>query len=345
MKISRRPWGTADGEPVWLFDIEGEGIRAGISNYGGVIQSLEVNGPQGRRADVVLGYDTLDEYRRSDTFFGAMIGPIADRLAGGRCVLDGREVRLPLNAGPDSMHCADLGFHRAVWDWRALEDGLCLSRTFADAPGGFPGALSVELRCRIVAPRALRLEYEARCTRETAVSVTNHSYFNLSGARADCRDHLLRVCAGRYAQTTCAADPICTGRTLPVEGTPLDFRCGRTVGGAVDRLDFAEIVSAGGVDHYFLAEGEGMREVARLCCPGTGLQLRCLSDAPGLLVYTGNGLEGERGKGGAVYGKNWGVCLETARFPNAVNLPEWRPQVLLKPGERYTAATEFVFDW
>ncbi len=345
MKINRRPWGEVDGAPVWLFDIEGEGVRVAVSNYGGVIQSLEVARSQGQHADVVLGYDTLDEYQRSDTFFGAMIGPVADRLAGGRCMLDGREVRLPLNAGPDSMHCADRGFHRALWDWRALEDGLCLSRTFQEVPDGFPGALSVELRYRIPAPRALRLEYAASCTRETAVSFTNHSYFNLSGMRSDCRGHLLQVNAGRYAETTCTADPICTGRALAVAGTPLDLRAGATVGSAVDRVDFAEIASAGGVDHYFLAEGEGLREVARLRCPQTGLQLRCLSDAPGLLVYTGNGLEGELGKGGAVYGRNWGVCLETARFPNAVNLPEWRPQVLLNSGERYTAVTEFAFDW
>ena len=345
VRVTRRCWGEAEGAAVWLLGLEGEGIGLRVSNYGGVIQALTLDDPGGRPVDVVLGYDTLDEYRRSDTFFGAMIGPVADRMAEGRCTLDGREVRLPRNAGPDSMHCGARGFHRVVWNWEPLADGIRLFRTFEAADTGFPGVMAAELRCRLPSPRTLRLEYAAECTRETAASFTNHSYFNLGGGREDCSGHVLTVHAGRYAETVRRVDPICTGQTLPVDGTPLDLRRGVRVGDAASATDFREIAAAGGVDHYFPVEGEGMREVARLRCPANGLALRCRSDAPGLLAYTANGLAGERGKGGAIYGPRWGVCLETERFPNGVNLPDRRGQVLLEPGERYASATEFAFDW
>lgn len=345
MRITGRQWGnTADG-PVWLFEMESGDLRVAVSNYGGVIQSLWVTGPDGRAVDAVLGYDTLEEYRRGDAFLGAMIGPVADRIAGGRCTLDGRTVRLPLNAGPDATHCADRGFHQVLWEGTPAEDGLRLFAELDEASTGFPGTLSVELRYRILSPRTLRLEYAARCTRETAVSATNHSYFTLNGGRADCLGHLLTLRADRYAATERDADPICTGRTHPVAGTPLDFRGERSVADAVRRTDFREIARAGGVDHYFPVEGAGLREHALLRCPESGLALRCRSDAPGLLVYTANGLSAQAGKGGRTYGRHWGVCLETERFPNAVNLPAWRSQVLLQPGEVYTSATEFEFLW
>ena len=341
MRINRRDW----AEGIGLIDIESEGMRVSVSDYGGIIQSLTLDTPDGGTLDAVLGFDDLESYRRSDAFLGAMIGPVADRIAGGRCLLDGREIRLPRNAGPDCTHSADLGFHRVAWEWEALEDGICLSRTFEETPNGFPGALSVRLNYRIIGPGVLRLEYAARCTRQTAASFTNHSYFNLSGGVRDCLGHRLTVRADRYAETVRSRDPICSGRTLPVAGTPLDLRGGPTVGSAVARTDFREIAVAGGVDHYFPVNGEGMREQAVLRNPENGLTLTCRSNAPGLLVYTANGLSEPRGKGGRSYGRNWGVCLETANFPNGVNLPGWRGQVLLEPGSEYRAATEFRFSW
>ena len=344
MNVTRRPWGEIEGRPVWLFDIEGDGMRATVSNYGGVMQALEVRDAAGNPLDVVLGYDTLAEYRECATFFGAMIGPIADRLDRGRCVLDGRTVQLPLNAGPDAMHCADCGFHAMVWDWEILPDGVRFFRTLDESEIRFPGQMAVSLSYRLRAPDALRLEYAATGTRETAASFTNHSYFNLNGGAVSCRDQVLTVRASRYAETERMVEPICTGRALPVDGTPFDLRAGVRVGEAAGRSDFPEVAAAGGVDHFFLADGEGFREVASIDCAETGLRLRCLTDAPGLLVYTGNGLVDEHGKGGRVYGRNWAVCLETERFPNAVNFPDRRGDVLLEPGERYETTTEFVFE-
>ena len=342
MKISRRPWGIIDGNPVWLYDIEGPGLTASVSNYGGILQSLRVQTAD-NTLDVVLGYDDLADYLASDTFFGAMIGPIADRLDRGRCELGGKVVQMPLNAGPDSMHCGDRGFHRMLWNARELPDGVCLSREIPPEESGFPGALWVELRYRVPEANTLRLEYAARSDREAAVSFTNHTYFTLNGGTGDCRSHVLTLPATRYAETVRDSEPICTGETRPVQGTPLDLRKGARIGDAADRADFREIAVAGGVDHYFPIDGEGFREMARLFNPDNGLELVCRSDAPGLLVYTANGLAAERGKGGRVYGRNWAVCLETERFPNAVNHPSMRGAVLLEPGEVYRAATTFSF--
>ena len=337
-------WGKRENQDIVLLELENDrGMRARVSNYGGVLQSLIVQGADGGKLDVVLGYDKPEDYMASGTFFGAMIGPIADRMDGGKCILNGMEVQLCQNAGPDSMHSGPKGFHNQVWEWDWLEDGVVFHRRFAPEDIGFPGKLEAELRYRLKEENTLRLEYTAWCDCETAVSFTNHSYFNLDGGRNSCLEHWLRLTANRYAETRRAQDPICTGRAMETRNTPFDFQNARQLEEILSHTNFAEIHSAGGVDHYFLVPGEGMRLHASLKSPQSGLCLSCFSDAPGLLVYTGNGLDAEAGKGGALYGRHWGVCLETGRFPNAVNFSQWRPQVLLLPGERYESATEFRF--
>ena len=330
MKITELAWGNAR-----LFEIAEEGgLCVRVSDLGGLLQSVVL--PDGWQA--VLGYDTPEEYLRAGTFFGACIGPIADRLTGGSCVLGGETVTLPHNAGPDAMHSGPNGFHAQKWNAEILPDGVRLYRSFTRADTGFPGTLDAQI-CVRVHGSTLRLEYAAKCDRETAVSFTNHSYFRLS--EASCRGQILRVNASRYAETTCTDAPACTGVAPSVEGTPFDLRCGVRIGDVLDQTDSPEIASAGGIDHYFLVDGAGMREHARLTA-GTR-ELICFSDAPGVLIYTGNGLVAEPGRGGEIYGQNAAVCLETERFPNAVNLPEHRSGVLLQPGEIYESATEFCF--
>lgn len=344
LQITHKDWGRFKGREVRLFELydPSAGMRAGLSNYGAVLRTLEVRDGAGAARDIVLGYDRLEDYLEDSTFFGAMIGPIADRLAEGRCELGGRAVRLPLNAGPDSMHSGPDGFHHQVWDWEILDDGIRFFRQFEDRELGFPGRMEVSLSYRMPEAGKLRLGYQASCSAETAVSFTNHSYFNLDGAEGDCREHTLMVAAGQYAQTRREQDPIVTGRLMSVEGTPLDFRRSRRIEEAVSRLEHPEIRAAGGVDHYFVVDGRGRRCAAVLKSRRSGITLHCYTDAPGLLVYTGNGLDGAVGKGGRVYGRNWGVCLETGRMPNAVNIPAYRRDVLLRAGEVYRSETDFI---
>lgn len=330
MRITELAWRNAR-----LFEIAEEGgLCVRVSDLGGLLQSVVL--PDGWQA--VLGYDTPEEYLRAETFFGACIGPIADRMPGGSCVLGGETVTLPHNAGPDTMHSGPDGFHAQKWNAEILPDGVRLCRSFTRADTGFPGTLDAQI-CVRVRGCTLRLEYAAKCDRETAVSFTNHSYFRLG--EDSCREQILRVNASRYAETTCTDAPACTGVARSVEGKPLDFRRSARIGDALDRLDFPEIASAGGIDHYFLIDGAGMREHARLTAGSR--ELICSSDAPGVLVYTANGLVAEPGRNGEIYGRNAAVCLETERFPNAVNLPNLRSGVLLQPGEVYESATEFCF--
>lgn len=342
VRVSRTPWGNHLGQDVSLYVLQGEGLRAAVSNYGALLQSLVMEDAPGGLSDLVLGYDSLKEYLEGESFFGASIGPVADRLAGGSCEVGGRTVRLPRNAGPDSMHSGPGGFHSRMWEADILEDGVAFTGVFPEEPDGFPGTLTARLAYRLLPGRALRLEYAASCTRETALSFTNHTYFNLSGAKTDSRGHTLRLNADFYAETNCGIDPLVTGRFLGVAGTPLDFREGAVIGDAVSRLEHPEIRSAGGVDHFFSVRGAGFREMAELLSPKDGLRLACFSDADGLMVYTGNFIApGTRGKAGAAYGPNSGVCLETGQPPNAVNFPAHRARVVKAAGEPYQAATEY----
>ena len=343
MNVSKSLWGSVQGGEVFLFELNACGLRARVSNFGGVLQALLVRDAWGVERDVVLGYDTLAAYQSNETFFGAMIGPVADRIGAGSFMAGEEKVQLPLNAGPDTMHSGPCGFHAKLWDWKYLPDGVCFSRTFQVGETGFPGVLCANLSYRIPEEGLLRIEYAAVCDRDIPVSFTNHSYFNLDGGENHCRDQILTIHASRYAQTVREMDPICNGKIPMVTDTPFDFRRGKRLGDALACVDFHEIQTGGGVDHYFLVEGAGMREHARIESRTSGITLSCRSDAPGVLVYTGNGLKEEPGKDGKIYGKNWAICLETERFPNGVNLPEWRAQVMLTANTPYKSATEFLF--
>lgn len=337
MKISSQKWGEHDGKGIYLFEIDNKrGFRARVSNYGAILQGLLVE-----NKDVVLGYDTLGEYICSDTFFGATVGPIADRVGNACFEIGDLWVRLEKNAGPDCMHSGSKGFHAQVWNWMEMPDGIAFEISYAGRD--FPGQIDVRVCYRLCGDRTLRIEYHAKSDCDTALSFTNHSYFNLDGGRNHCRNHKLTVHADRYAETRRENDPICTGNTPDVQDTPFDLRKGAAIESVLMRSDFSEIRSGGGIDHYLLVNGNGMREHARLESEESGLELICRSDAPGILVYTANGLAGERGKSGVEYDRNWGVCLETERFPNAVNLPQHRSQVLLHAGETYESCTEFKF--
>lgn len=334
MKIDRRFWGKIDGREVHLYDIVSGNARLSVSDYGALWQAFVIGD-----TDFVLGYDTPEEYRQNQTFFGAMIGPIADRLAEGRCILNGKTVQLEKNAGPDSMHSSNIGFHGRIWQAETLSDGVRFSSLYQNE--GLPGNIRISLAYRLLNESCVRLEYAAEGDAETALSFTNHSYFNLHGGKKDCLDHKISVFADRYAETERETDPIVTGRSLDVSGTPMDLRCGAVLGEVLRKTDFPEIRTGCGVDHFFCVNGQGMRPHATL--ETDEWKLECRSDAPGVLVYTANGLESGVGKGGVPYGKNGAVCLETERFPNAVNIDALRKTVLLNVGETYRSATEFCF--
>ena len=323
MQIKERLWGETDGQKLYLYDILQGNTRLSVSNFGALWQAFVID-----NTDFVLGYDTPEEYRENMTFFGAMIGPIADRLADGKCVLNGKCVQLEKNAGPDSMHSSNIGFHNRVLNAEILENGVRFSTVYANE--GLPGNIFIDLFYRLMDENTVRIEYAAESDAETALSFTNH-----------CRNHKITVHADYYAETMREVEPIVTGKALKVDGTPLDLRSGAILGDVLKRDDFHEIRTAGGIDHFFIVRGEGMRPHAEI--DAGEWKLECRSDAPGVLVYTANGLEAGTGKNGMKHGKNYAVCLETERYPNAVNMDGLRESVLLRPGEKYCSETEFKF--
>lgn len=330
MQINQRNW----GENAHLYDIVSGKTRLSVSNLGALWQAFVIDD-----TDFVLGYDTPEEYEQNQTFFGAMIGPIADRMADGRCILNGQIVQLEQNAGPDSMHSSNIGFHKRIWQAETLMDGVRFSTIYQNE--ALPGNIRISLAYRLLNERCVRLEYAAETDTETALSFTNHSYFNLHGGKRDCLDHRISVFADRYAETLRDVEPIVSGKLVNVAGTPMDLQNGALLGDVLRQTDFRELRTAGGVDHFFMVNGQGMRPHAML--ETDQWKLECRSDAPGILVYSANGLENGIGKGGVPHGKNYAVCLETERFPNAVNIESLRKTVILSPGETYRSATEFCF--
>ena len=187
MQVDKRYWGEMEGKPVHLYDIIDGNARLSVSDYGALWHSFVIGSE-----DFVLGYDTPEEYKKQQTFFGAMVGPIADRMAEGSCVLDGKTVQLEKNAGPDSMHSSNIGFHNRIWDAEIIEDGLCFTSLYEN--DGLPGNIRVCLIYRL-AGNTVRIEYSAETDTETALSFTNHSYFNLDGGKNHCRESDNRRCA------------------------------------------------------------------------------------------------------------------------------------------------------
>ena len=317
------------------------GLKAVASDYGCIIKSLYIPLSDGTYRDVVLGYDTIDEYKNSETYFGAVVGPVADRISGAELAVAGKKIVLEKNAGNDCMHFGKYGFSKVTWKAKVVENGIEFSKTFADNP--LPGNLDVKVRYLLPDEMTFLIEYEAICSEETVLSLTNHSYFSLNGGTKSCAGDELVILSSAYAETDCSDNPLVTGNEMSLDNSPLDFRKPKNVGIALMSLNNPEISSAGGVDHYFIVPGEGMRRHALMLAADKSLGMMISSSAPGVLVYSGNGLHSEKGKNGQMYGKNYGIAFETESFPNAVNIPHMRESVVLKPGQKYMSATEFAF--
>lgn len=344
MKISCKKWGTVDRKDVLLYEVSEEGFSFSVTDLGCILRSLCVEGSGGMN-DVVLGYDTPEEYLLSQTYFGAVIGPIADRVKSGSFEMDGRMIRLPKNAGNDTLHSAEYGFNGYIWESEVLQDGVCFRRTFDYSElSDQLGELCVEVRYRLLKHKTLMIEYSAVPERRMPLSITNHTYFNLNGGKSSCIDHIISVNADRFACTDNASDPCCTGMESSVTGTPFDMRMPVRIADVIVRSDFDEVRKTGGIDTFFLTNGSGMREHASLMCSESGLIMHCISDAEGVLVYTGNGLEMHTGKHGIQYGHRWGCCFETEHFPNAVNVPDKRDCVLYDRSHPFHSRTEFSFE-
>jgi aldose 1-epimerase len=307
------------------------GVEVLITNYGGTVTSIEVPDRDGVFGDVVLGYDTVDEYIQKPRYFGALIGRHANRIARGRFSLNGVEYQLAQNNGANHLHGGNKGFDKKVWEVRETFAGVLGLRYFSeDGEENYPGNLTVDVEYSLNDENELRIEYHATGDKDTIVNLTNHSYFNLAGS-GDILGHELMLNADAFMPVT--EDLIPTGEIQPVENTVMDFRTARPI-------------ASGGYDHNFVLrdwDNGAFRLVARLREPQSGRVMEVLTTEPGIQFYSGNFLDGSlTGKRGVVYEQYAGLCLEAQHFPDAPNHPNF-PTTVLRAGERYHQLTVYRF--
>ncbi len=330
--------------------VNARGMRATVLAWGAALQSVIAPDREGVMADVTLGHASLEEYLAQDAYFGASVGRVANRIAGGRFTLDGAEYRVPATNGPNSLHGGPVGFDRALWVIEEVAAApapmVRFSHVSPDGDQGFPGELRVSAVYTLTDEGDLVIDYHAQADRPTVVNMTNHAYWNLAGesAPASALDHVLTIPAEHFLPTDDTAIP--TGEFAPVAGTPFDFRQPTPIGARLGETSHEQIRIGHGYDHSWVIARErapAPRRLARLAHPASGRTLEVLSTEPGVQFYSGNFLDGRfAGKGGKAYRRGDGIALEPQMFPDTPNRPEFGA-IRLAAGEAYHHRIIFRF--
>lgn len=333
--ITEAPFGTVDGQAVWLYTLtNGNGMVMKVTNYGAILTELHVPDAAGRQADVVGGHDDVQGYVKASPYFGATVGRIGNRIANGRFTLDGQPYHLATNDGPHHLHGGKKGFDKVVWSAEPMQtpQGPAVRFTYVSPDGeeGYPGTVTAHATYTLTPHNELRIQLEATTDKPTIVNLVHHSYWNLGGHGAGTiLDHELTLFADAYNPGTAISD----GPDTPVRGTPFDFTVAKPIG--------RDLQAAGGnpvgYDHHWVVNGprDVMRAVARLKDPRSGRVMTLDSDQPGVQFYSGNYLDGSMTGKGTTYRHHAGLCLETQKVPNAINHPERMQDVILRPGQTY----------
>ncbi len=346
MAVKREFCGESQTEaPIYVYHLSNNsGMEVDILNYGCIVRNIYVPDKDGNRVDVVLGYDDYKDYFVNDVFFGAAVGPSANRIANAKYSIDGKEFILPINDGPNNLHTdINNGFHKRVWDAEEGENFVKFTLKAEDGDLGFSGNRVFELTYTLSEENALSLHYHATSDARTLINMTNHSYFNLSGQDyGSCLDHTLKLNCSRYTPVIDSAS-IPTGEIASVEGTPFDFTQEKTIGRDIE-ADNEQLKFVGGYDHNFVVDNADgtRRSFATASSPVTGITMHCSTTLPGVQLYTGNFLNHNKGKGGKEYMKRDGFCLETQFFPNSIN-QEGFPDSVFGPDREYDAITVYQF--
>jgi aldose 1-epimerase len=346
-RIERRPYGkSTDGQAVELFTLSRPGAPSvSITNQGGFIVSILAPDRAGARADVALGYDSLQGYLADKSYFGCLVGRYANRIAKAGFTLDGKHYTLAANDGPNTLHSGPDGFCRKVWTPEVIEgkDGSALQLSYVsrDGEGGFPGTLTAKVVYSLRADGGLVLDYTATTDAPTVVNLTNHAYFNLAGeGQGTILDHKLELEADEFTPTDAGLIP--TGELRKVAGTAFDFRKPVAIGARIDGAD-EQLKNGHGYDHNFVIRGKSgeLRLAARVVDEKSGRVLEMFTTEPGVQFYTGNFLDGSTvGKSGKRYVRRGAFCLEAQHFPDSPNQPAF-PTTVLRPGQTYRQTTVY----
>lgn len=337
-----------NGKPTALYTLKNaNGMEVCVTNFGGRIVSIMVPDRNGDFKDVVLGFDSVQAYfpKNNQSDFGAAIGRYANRINQGKIVIDGDTIQLPKNNFGHCLHGGFSGWQYQVYSAEQTNDStLVLTMDSPDGDNNFPGNVKATVTYTLLADNALDIDYKATSDKTTVINMTNHSYFNLNGdPNEPITNNLLTVNASRY--TPVDATYMTTGEILDVKDTPMDFTTAKEVGAQINEVDFDQIKFGNGYDHNWVLDTnrDDSQVAATLYSPTTGIQLEVLTDEPGIQVYSGNFLDGKvTGKHGIVYKQRSGICLETQKYPDTPNKPEW-PSATLNPGETYSSHCVFRF--
>lgn len=336
LAITKGRHGDLESQHVDIYTLtNANGLVLKVMTYGAIITELHVPDRTGKLADVVVGFENLDGYLTGNQFFGATVGRVANRIRNAKFKLEGKEYTLASNDKPHHLHGGAKGWDKVVWSASTAEtpDGPSIRLTYVSKDGeeGYPGTVSAKTVYTLTNRNELRVEMEAVTDKTTLVSMAHHSYWNLGGhGSGTILDHELTL----YADSYTPGDPgVPTGAVKPVKGTPFDFTAPKPIGRDLKATGGNPV----GYDHNFVVNGDptALRPVARLKDPKSGRVMTLEGDQPGVQFYSGNFMNGSKEGKGATYVQHAGLCLETQKFPNAINVPAWREQPILKPGQTY----------
>jgi aldose 1-epimerase len=337
-------------EPTSIYQVHTienkQGLKMQVTNLGAKVMKLMVPDQNGELVDVVLGFDTPEEFAASsESYFGATIGRYGNRIANAKFELDGNTYTLAANNGPNSLHGGPGGFHNVIWEVVEVTDNqIVFSYLSEDGEEGFPGNLKVTMTYTLTEDNEFKITYEATTDKATVVNLTHHSFFNLSGAgNGDILDHVLMLNADQF--TPVNKDLIPTGELKSVKGTPMDFTSATAIGDRID-ADFEQLKHGGGYDHNWVLNkdtGSELTLAAKISAPKTGIAMEVWTTEPGIQFYAGNFLNGKvTGKEGKTYPYRGAFCLETQHFPDSPNQPNF-PSVRLDPEQEYSHTCIYKF--
>src|SRR5579863_1824289 len=345
-KMQKQSFGkTADGQQADLYILTNKnGMEAAITNYGGTVVSLIVPDRDGKRDDVVLGFDTLDGYATGKAYIGATVGRYANRIAHATFTLDGITYKLAKNDGDNHLHG---GFNKRVWTAKDVSGsaGQALELTYLSKDGeeGFPGNLPVKVVYTLTDKNDFNFNDTATTDKDTVLNLTNHAYFNLAGqGNGDILQQQIMIQADRFTPIDAVSIP--TGELRSVKGTPFDFTKATAIGARIAQDD-QQLKMGNGYDHNWVLNNEKAGSLflaAQAYDPHSGRVLEVLTTEPGIQLYTGNFLDGIQGKDGKVYNRRNAFCLETQHFPDSPNHPNF-PTTELKPGQHFESTTVYKF--
>ncbi|MDO4313372.1 MAG: aldose epimerase family protein [Eubacteriales bacterium] len=331
-----------NGERVDLYILKNHnGMEAAVSNYGATWVSALVPDKNGVKRDMLLGYDDAAGYEAGEEAIGAIVGRVANRIAGAEFTLNGRTYRLCKNKGENSLHSGPDVYQKRVWNTVEEDDShVVFELKSPDGDQGYPGAMKIQVTYSLDEENELRIAYRAETSEDTIFNMTNHAYFNLNGQGVgDILNHEVWVDADTF--TVADADSIPTGEIALVEGTPMDFRQKKPVGRDIDE-NYEALIYGNGYDHNWVINGEGYRKAAEITGDKSGITMEVYTDRPGVQIYAGNFLSDEKGKGGVLYQKRTGICFETQNFPDAIHHENF-PSPVIKRGDVLETVTAYKF--